>query len=98
MTLPTCKVTLRLEDDNGMISLLLKIWLFLTHWLSGLIAFGARIGHWRQGLDKTRFAERLGFATQPVPHKPVIWFHAASLGEISQVQDVILCLQKSERY
>ena len=98
MTLPTCKVTLRLEDDNGMISLLLKIWLFLTHWLSGLIAFGARIGHWRQGLDKTRFTERLGLATQPVPHKPVIWFHAASLGEISQVQDVILCLQKSERY
>ena len=95
MTLPTCKVTLRLKDDNGTVSLLLKIWLFLTHWLSWLIAFGARIGHWRQG---ARFAERLGHTTQPAPHKPVIWFHAASLGEISQVQDVILGLQKSERY
>lgn len=33
----------------------------------------------------TRIKERFGIASQPAPNKPVIWLHAASVGEAQSV-------------
>ena len=45
--------------------------------------------HRKQGLPQTRFAERLGHATQPRPDGLLIWIHAASLGEVAQTAQLV---------
>lgn len=61
--------------------LILRIWLLLTRTLP--LTRLSRHLHRRMGADPARFAERLG---QPSLRAtgPVIWVHAASLGEVSQ--------------
>ncbi|TDK43068.1 3-deoxy-D-manno-octulosonic acid transferase [Antarcticimicrobium luteum] len=41
------------------------------------------------GVDKHRQRERLGHASLPRPHGPLIWFHAASVGESLSVLTLI---------
>jgi len=41
------------------------------------------------GTDRTRWPERLGRATVPRPDGPLIWFHAASVGECLSVLTLI---------
>ncbi len=42
-----------------------------------------------QGIDPARLSERRGYATLPRPGGPVIWFHAASVGESLSVLRLI---------
>ena len=43
-----------------------------------------------QGTDRARWPERLGRATLPRPDGPLIWFHAASIGESLSVLTLIV--------
>ncbi len=69
-------------------SLILCLWLFATAGLSFLIVFGARVWHSRQGCDPKRFCERLGYPSVAHETGEWLWFHAASLGEVSQIRDL----------
>lgn len=73
--------------------LVLRIWLLLTRILP-LIRLSKHL-HRRMGADPARFAERLGQPSQRTTG-PVIWFHAASLGEVSQTGPLLarLCAPK----
>lgn len=73
-------------------TLALRLWLGLTRALPGLVALAARRAHRRQGADPARFGERLGQASHARPGGPMLWFHAASLGEVSQIRDLALDL------
>ncbi|MCW9042299.1 MAG: hypothetical protein OQK05_03050 [Pseudopelagicola sp.] len=54
----------------------------LTSGMPGLLCAVARRAHTRQGGDPARLDERFGRATQPRPDGPLIWGHAASVGEV----------------
>lgn len=70
----------------------LRLWLGLTRVLPGPLAWAAARAHGRQGGDPARFDERLGRPGLPRPEGPVLWFHAASLGEVAQIRDLALGL------
>lgn len=53
------------------------------------------LSHRRMGADPKRFSERLGHSTEQEPD-PVIWFHAASLGEVQQAVQLVQSLAQSE--
>lgn len=52
--------------------------------------------HRRMGGDPNRFSERLGHAALPDSDK-VVWFHAASLGEVMQIAPLARHLSQSEK-
>lgn len=66
--------------------LLLQLWLLAARGLPLRII--SRYLHGRMGATPTRFSERLG---QPGSRAegPVIWFHGASLGEVSQIAPLV---------
>ncbi|WP_170151155.1 3-deoxy-D-manno-octulosonic acid transferase [Sulfitobacter guttiformis] len=59
------------------------------------IAAVASILHRRMGADPKRFSERLGRGALQ-SHAPVIWFHAASLGEVMQIAPLAQDLAQTE--
>lgn len=54
--------------------------------------------HCYQGAKLSRFGERLGFGLGDRPKAPTIWFHAASLGELKQIEHVAYELYKTHGY
>lgn len=58
--------------------------------------------HLRQNASKHRFPERLGLRLRDVgkfvPNNPTIWFHAASLGEVKQIQMLALQLHQEQNF
>ncbi|MEO0944841.1 MAG: glycosyltransferase N-terminal domain-containing protein, partial [Pseudomonadota bacterium] len=76
-------------------TLLIHLWLFLTRVFAFLFKLSARRAHRRMDAQPQRFAERLG-QTDQTTNGPVIWFHAASLGEVMQIGPLVRQLTKSE--
>lgn len=64
--------------------LILRAWLIGTQVCAPLIGVIMRHMHRRMGADPARFAERLGQGAGDAKGD-VIWFHAASLGEVAQI-------------
>jgi 3-deoxy-D-manno-octulosonic-acid transferase len=50
-----------------------------------ILIWSARFSHRRQNAEPERFAERLGHASLARPDGPLIWIHAASVGEVASV-------------
>lgn len=63
---------------------ILKAWLALTRVFAGPVAWFSAYFHRKMGADSARFPERLG-KDLPDKREKVIWFHAASLGEVRQI-------------
>ena len=66
-------------------TLLLRLWFGLTRMVPGLFDALIRRAHLRQGADPARLGERFGRASVDRPHGPLIWIHAASVGEVISV-------------
>ncbi|MCG6884255.1 MAG: 3-deoxy-D-manno-octulosonic acid transferase [Silicimonas sp.] len=62
----------------------LRAWMMATRLFSGPLSALSRRQHGQMGAAPERFPERLGRASRCVDGK-VIWFHAASLGEVAQI-------------
>jgi 3-deoxy-D-manno-octulosonic-acid transferase len=60
----------------------LVLWSGAGRLVPGLMERAALAAHARQGADPARAGERRGQATRPRPDGPLIWLHAASLGEV----------------
>jgi len=71
----------------------LQIWVFVTKYFAWAITIGAWLHQRGAGQARARFAERLGRSSLSRPAGPVIWVHAASLGEIGQARELIQQLQ-----
>lgn len=69
-------------------TLLLRLWLGLTGLFPGLLVRAAARRHRAQGAEEARFPERLGQGLPSRGDAPVLWFHAASLGEVAQIRDL----------
>lgn len=95
---------------NAMISKrtppLLRVWMLLTRCFAIPIAVVFWVLHRRMGGDPNRFSERLGRVASPDKEKPdtekpdtekVVWFHAASLGEVMQIAPLAQYLIQSEK-
>ena len=78
------------------IPLLLRVYLIATWVLALPMALMSRIAHSRMGAPKARFTERLGRASRQADG-PVIWFHAASVGEVTQIAPLAQALALSEK-
>ena len=76
--------------------LMLQIWMLASWCLALPIAFLSKFLHRRMGADPKRFAERLGHHARPSGNK-VIWFHAASLGEVMQIGPLARHLSQAEK-
>lgn len=76
--------------------LILHVWMFGTRVLALPIALASRMLHRRMGADPERFSERLGYGATHHDGR-VIWFHAASLGEVMQVAPLADRLARTER-
>lgn len=68
--------------------LILRLYLAVTRVMPGLLSRRVRQAHTQLGCAPDRWPERLGQATQPRPDGPLIWFHAASVGELVSVLDL----------
>lgn len=75
--------------------LVIRIWLALSMVFAPLIHLLARRMHVKQGICIDRFPERLGIATVPRRNGRWIWIHAASLGEVGQIGQLVTDLQAS---
>jgi 3-deoxy-D-manno-octulosonic-acid transferase len=76
--------------------LLLRIWMLVTWCFALPMAALSWVLHRRMGGDPKRFSERLGRGTSQ-QNDPVIWFHAASLGEVMQIAPLAQFLIQSEQ-
>jgi 3-deoxy-D-manno-octulosonic-acid transferase len=66
------------------------LWLLLTP-----VALLLLLGRLLQGKeDPSRIQERLGWPTCPRPPGPLLWFHAASVGELNSLLPVFAALQE----
>ncbi|MFK7751063.1 MAG: 3-deoxy-D-manno-octulosonic acid transferase [Sedimentitalea sp.] len=74
----------------------LRVWLWITRALPYPIKLVSRVLHGRMGAAPERFGERLGQATRQVDG-PVVWFHAASLGEVAQIAPLAERLSQSQQ-
>ena len=61
--------------------ILLKSWMLVTALLPALLGLLARRAHARQGGEAARLGERFGKPTLDRPDGPLVWIHAASVGE-----------------
>lgn len=68
--------------------LILRAYLGLTGALPGLLTRHARRAHARMGCAPDRLGERLGQPRLPRPQAPLIWIHAASVGELLSALDL----------
>jgi len=75
---------------------LLLFWMLLTRVLAWPLAMIFRVSHHRMGGDPKRFSERLGHGAAQ-NGVPVIWFHAASLGEVMQIEPLAHDLTRSQQ-
>jgi 3-deoxy-D-manno-octulosonic-acid transferase len=75
---------------------LLRIWMLVTRCFAIPVAALSWVLHRRMGADPKRFSERLGRCTSP-DRDPVLWFHAASLGEVMQIAPLAQYLSRSEK-
>lgn len=75
---------------------LLRIWLLATRYFAYPIKLIFRHLHTRMGSAPERYVERLGQATRHADG-PVVWFHAASLGEVAQIGPLAKQLRQSEQ-
>lgn len=76
--------------------LMLQFWLLASWGLAYPISVLFRVLHRRMGADPKRFAERLGHHAAPAENT-VIWFHAASLGEVMQIGPLARHLAQVEK-
>ncbi len=76
--------------------LMLQIWMLASWCLAYPIVFLSRVLHRRMGADPKRFTERLGYQAAPSSNE-VIWFHAASLGEVMQIGPLAQHLAQAEK-
>ncbi len=76
--------------------LLLRAWMLVTRCLAIPIIGLSWVLHRRMGADPKRFAERLGHHNSEGGGS-VVWFHAASLGEVTQVAALAQHLIKSQK-
>ena len=65
--------------------ILIRFWLRLTAVAPVLLIWSARFSHQEQNAKQERFAERLGHASFARPTGPLIWIHAASVGEVTSI-------------
>lgn len=75
---------------------MLQAWMLGTRCFAFPIAVVSRILHRRMGADPKRFSERLGRGASQ-DDDPVIWFHAASLGEVMQIAPLAQHLAQTEK-
>lgn len=75
---------------------ILGAWMFGTRYFAVLFEFLFWILHRRMGADPKRFPERMGRGS-PGHAGRVIWFHAASLGEVIQIEALAKHLASSQR-
>ncbi|MEP4249924.1 3-deoxy-D-manno-octulosonic acid transferase [Tateyamaria sp.] len=75
---------------------LLRAWMLFTWCFAFLISVVSWALHRRMGADPKRFSERLGRGA-PQSKDTVIWFHAASLGEVMQIAPLVQHLAQSEQ-
>ncbi|RMF40543.1 MAG: 3-deoxy-D-manno-octulosonic acid transferase [Alphaproteobacteria bacterium] len=74
----------------------LGVYLFLSHRLAG-----APVRHWlarraaRGKEDTERLPERFGIASLPRPQAPLVWLHAASVGESLSILELLRRLEAS---
>jgi 3-deoxy-D-manno-octulosonic-acid transferase len=64
---------------------LIRLWMLATAAAPGLLERRARQAHRQQGADPSRLQERLGQASLPRPPGPLVWLHAASVGEVTSI-------------
>lgn len=65
------------------LSLPIRLWLAVTAVLPSLLHRQARKAHRAQGADPARLPERFGKASLARPPGPLLWLHAASVGEVA---------------
>ena len=76
--------------------IILRIWMLCTRVFSGPIVLIYWIAHRRMGADPKRFSDRLGRGSAGLGD-PVLWFHAASLGEVMQIAPLVGHLAQTEQ-
>jgi len=62
---------------------LIRVWLAFSAAMPAILTWSARHAHRRQAAAPGRFGERLGKATLARPSGPLVWVHAASVGEVA---------------
>lgn len=84
----------------GMVSnrtpFILHSWMLGTRCFAFIFNILSWVLHRRMGADPKRFPERLGHGASP-DNDPVIWFHAASLGEVMQIAPLAQHLAQTEK-
>ncbi|MEP5631474.1 MAG: glycosyltransferase N-terminal domain-containing protein [Tateyamaria sp.] len=75
---------------------LLRAWMLFTWCFAFPISVVSWTLHRRMGADPKRFSERLGRGA-PQRKDTVVWFHAASLGEVMQIAPLAQHLAQSEQ-
>lgn len=74
---------------------MLRAWMLATRVLAHPIIWVSRYLHRRMGAPSDRFQERLGQANR-TGKGGVIWFHAASLGEVMQIAPLVDTLEQTQ--
>lgn len=74
--------------------LILRVWMFATWCLAMPMALLSRYMHRRMGADPVRFGERLGHGSNGELSE-ILWFHAASLGEVKQIDPLAAHLSQA---
>ena len=76
--------------------LLLRVWMLVTRCFALPIIVASWALHRRMGADPRRFPERLGHDALHTSAS-VVWFHAASLGEVTQIAPLASHLMSAEK-
>jgi 3-deoxy-D-manno-octulosonic-acid transferase len=75
----------------------LRAYLAITRFLPGLLLRPVLRAHTTQGADPARLRERQGQATLSRPDGPLVWVHAASVGEFLAIRDLLADIRSSWR-
>ncbi len=73
------------EAHRTPVPVLVRVWLALTAVFPWILVLLARNAHKRQYAEAGRFSERVGRASVARTNGPLIWIHAASVGEVGSV-------------
>jgi len=74
---------------------LLLLYRLLVSLLTPLLLLVLLARAWRGKEDPRRLPERLGWASRRRPAGPLVWLHAASVGELSSLVPLLLRLQQA---